>query len=326
MTKTKLFFITIFCAFLSIQLTSCGGDGDDSPGGGSNEDAITGVTLDQSTLSVEKGGTESINAIIAPLGATGTVVWSSSDESIATVDGGVVSGIVEGTATVVASVGVFTATCDVTVTPKQLSGEDETLKGSDYYVIQIGDQAYEAIQDKVVLDFRTDEVDKFLFNWDETFSAGNTVGNNFYGVEEGWVSFVVNNIGWSGAGYSVGDGFGEIDMTDLFDNPEDYYLHIGLKTGQASSSYLFILTDGVTEAKVAIGDDFNDNGTIFTSYQQLVRDNEWNSIEIPVTHLNTLGLHYNQPFQGVNIIAFLAGGIQGTTMNLDSVFFYKKAK
>ena len=113
-------------------------------------------------------------------------------------------------------------------------------------------------------------------------------------------------------------------MTRMFDNPEDYYLHIGLKTGQSASSFLFILNDGISEAKIAIGGDYDDNGTVFPEYTNITRDNEWNSIEIPVSYLNELGLYYNETFQDVNILAFLAGGTEGTTLDMDAVFFYKK--
>jgi hypothetical protein len=113
-------------------------------------------------------------------------------------------------------------------------------------------------------------------------------------------------------------------MTRMFDNPENYYLHVGLKTGQATSSFLLILSDGTTEVKIAIGGEFNDNGSIFEEYAPLKRDNTWDGIEIPVTDLNNLGLTYSEKFSNVNILAFLAGGTAGTTFDMDAVFFYKK--
>lgn len=61
-------------------------------------------------------------------------------------------------------------------------------------------------------------------------------------------------------------------------------------------------------------------------YMDFTRDNEWQEIEIPVSHLRDLGVFYDQPFSDVNILAFLAGGVQGTTLDMDAVFFYKKAE
>lgn len=322
MTKTKLFFTTIFCAFLSLQFASCSSDDSDDATGGGND--ITGITLNKSTLSLEEGSSETLVATITPSGATGSIAWSSSDTSVATVDtNGAVSALKEGTASIAAAVGTFTAICNVTVSKEVVIIDSETLNGSDYYVIQLDDLSYANISDRVIQDFRPDDVDKNLFVWDNTFNAGTSVGTNFYGQDESWITLNVGSVGWSGAGFNAGAGFGTIDMTRMFDNPEDYYLHVGIKTGQASSSYLLILNDGVTEAKIAIGNDFID-GVTYPSYKPLVRDNTWNSIDIPVTHLNTLGLFYNQPFQDLNVLAFLAGGIQGTTLDMDAIFFYKK--
>ncbi|MBR0532706.1 MAG: Ig-like domain-containing protein, partial [Bacteroidales bacterium] len=57
------------------------------------------------------------NATVAPSNATDkTVTWSSSNSSVATVQGGTVTGVAEGTATITATAGGKSATCQVTVT------------------------------------------------------------------------------------------------------------------------------------------------------------------------------------------------------------------
>lgn len=88
-------------------------------GGGSASVAVTGVTLDKNEAEVAVGGTVSLTATVAPSNATTkTVTWESDDEDIATVDGGVVTGVAEGTATITVKTtdGNKTATCEVTVT------------------------------------------------------------------------------------------------------------------------------------------------------------------------------------------------------------------
>ena len=81
---------------------------------------VTGVTLDKETLSLTVGeGTGTLEATVAPANATETrLVWYSSDEKVATVSGGVVTPVAEGTATitVVTVDGDYSATCAVTVT------------------------------------------------------------------------------------------------------------------------------------------------------------------------------------------------------------------
>jgi len=306
---------TVLFAIMALSFTGCGGD----------DIEVTGISLDQATLQVPVESTGALIATLEPEGAKGDVQWSSSDPSVAAVNNGIVTGLKQGTATVAASFGIFSATCEVTVTPKQLDPNNlpASLKGSNYHIIQIDETSYGYIQNKVVNDFRPDDNFKNLWVWEATFLGGTPSGLNFYGMTEGWVSLVVSNVGWSGAGYNVAAGFGDINMTDLYANPNDYVFHIALKSAQPSSSYLFIFTDKTSEAKVCIGSAAIEG---IEPYMDFTRDNEWHSIEIPVSYLNTLGLFYNAAFSDVNILAFLAGGVQGTTLDMDAVFFYKKAE
>ncbi len=79
----------------------------------------TGVTLDQETLTIQVGGTVYLTAAIAPANATNqTVIWSSSDEEIASVlSDGTITAITAGTAviTVTTEEGNFQDSCTVTV-------------------------------------------------------------------------------------------------------------------------------------------------------------------------------------------------------------------
>lgn len=80
---------------------------------------VTGVTLDKATDTIETGETTTLTETVAPSNATNkNVSWSTSNASVATVSGGVVTGVSAGTAriTVTTEDGGFTAHCDVTVT------------------------------------------------------------------------------------------------------------------------------------------------------------------------------------------------------------------
>lgn len=78
---------------------------------------VTGITLDQAVATVEAGATVTLVATVTPEDATDkTVVWTSSDEAIATVADGVVTGVAAGEVTITAQAGEFTATCTITVT------------------------------------------------------------------------------------------------------------------------------------------------------------------------------------------------------------------
>ena len=85
-----------------------------------SEIPVANVTLNQYNLSLFVGGTATLTATVEPENATNkTVTWESDDETVATVEDGVVTAIDEGTATITAKAGDMTATCMVTVTRKE---------------------------------------------------------------------------------------------------------------------------------------------------------------------------------------------------------------
>jgi uncharacterized protein YjdB len=85
----------------------------------------TGVTLNKTSLTLEAGESETLTAAVAPSNTTDkTVTWKSSDETVATVQGGVVTAVGAGTATItVSTTNVKTATCVVTV-PAATTGDE----------------------------------------------------------------------------------------------------------------------------------------------------------------------------------------------------------
>ena len=99
--------------------------------------AVTGVTLDKNEAEVAVGKTITLTPTVAPSNATTkTVTWESDDEDVATVDGGVVTGVAEGTATITVKTtdGNKTATCEVTVTaaPAAVNYEKVTAEPADW--------------------------------------------------------------------------------------------------------------------------------------------------------------------------------------------------
>lgn len=87
--------------------------------------SVTGVSLNKDSTSIEVGETETLTATISPANASNqSVTWSSDDEDVATVDGGVVTAVATGTATITATTvdGGYSASCEVTVTaPSSIS-------------------------------------------------------------------------------------------------------------------------------------------------------------------------------------------------------------
>ena len=79
---------------------------------------VTGVTLDKSSVTLAEGQNMTLHAIVQPANATDkTVKWSSSDSSVATVSGGVVKALKQGTTTITATTkdGNLRASCSIRV-------------------------------------------------------------------------------------------------------------------------------------------------------------------------------------------------------------------
>ncbi|MBO4930433.1 MAG: S-layer homology domain-containing protein [Clostridia bacterium] len=86
--------------------------------------AVTGVSLDKTSLTLEAGKSENLTATVAPETATNKeVTWSSSADAVATVSAGTVAAVKPGNATITVTTtdGAKTATCAVTVTKGTIS-------------------------------------------------------------------------------------------------------------------------------------------------------------------------------------------------------------
>lgn len=298
-------------------------------------EGVTNVTLDQSTVQVEVGKTVTLTATVEPAGAA-EVTWESSNTAVATVDGGVVTGVAEGTAIIAASADGKTASCIVTVVAEGSGDENEngnetpgadhaSLQGSEYYIFQLDETNAQKIASKIVADFRPDNNIKNLFIWDETYIAGTTQGLNFYGEPEAWVSLDVLSVGWSGFAYNVEDLELLNKLSAIMANPENYYFHIAIKSTDNASHLLFL--DGTAgSGKICVGETaFVDKGVTYQPVAGLTRDGSWNEIEVCMADLVAQGLSYgNSNTVALNVFGALSGGVAGTNLQFDAAFIYKK--
>ena len=295
------------------------------------EEGETVITLDKAVGKIAVGETFTLTASVTPAEKASELVWKSSNEAVATVAAGVVTGVAAGEAKISAEIGDVKAEATITVTGGDTPGGDEinhpSLKGSDYFVFQLGGKAAEQIADKIVADFRPDDDKKNLWVWDQTYNAGETSGKNFYGEAEGWVSLTVTSVGWSGCAYACDDLDALNKLAAIMDEPEAYYLHIGMKSTDNASHLVFL--DGTSGAgKFCIGSTaFVDGGTSYSPLKDFTRDGSWGEIEISMKTLIDQGLVYgnNNP-KGLNVFGYLSGGVTGTILQYDAVFIYKKAQ
>lgn len=97
--------------------------------------AATDVSLDKTEATLEIDGTVSLTATVTPADTLDkTITWTSDNEEVATVDGGVVTAVAVGTATITATCGEVSATCTITVSaptptrPTDIEGGSQAQK------------------------------------------------------------------------------------------------------------------------------------------------------------------------------------------------------
>lgn len=88
-----------------------------------SEVPCTGVELDNSNVTFNTlNGTVQLVATVTPENTTDTLIWSSSNDSVATVTNGLIKSVGEGNCIITAKCGEYSTTCNVTVS---LSSESE---------------------------------------------------------------------------------------------------------------------------------------------------------------------------------------------------------
>lgn len=227
------------------------------------------------------------------------------------------------------------AVCGVGIANAQYVGDPALSKttstGNLYDVILLDDASIESLKTsgKTVQDLRTDDVNRFLYVWDNTFVAGD---KSYPGVDmqmDGYVSFDVSTIGWSGAGFNIANA--AADLKHFTDNT---HFHCGLRSTNGIKNVALIIGDGYafenkndkwSPAKISVGSEaFVDNGTAFPLVGNFDADGEWVAVDITLGQLKKLWPSFNYKAGGFggNILSFLAGGTTGKNISLDAVYFY----
>ncbi len=102
---------------------------------------VTGISLSKTSIEVSKGSYTYLFATLTPSDASNTnVIWSSSEESVATVKDGLVTGVNEGKATITATSeeGGYSAKCEVTVTYIPVTGVSLSNEST---LLEIGEES-----------------------------------------------------------------------------------------------------------------------------------------------------------------------------------------
>lgn len=103
---------------------------------------VTGVSLNNTTLTLNAGSTSTLIATVLPSNATNkSVTWSTNNSSVASVNNGTVTAVSTGSAIITASTvdGNYTATCSITVTANTVSVTGVNLSAHTLEMSSIGE-------------------------------------------------------------------------------------------------------------------------------------------------------------------------------------------
>lgn len=187
----------------------------------------TGISLNKSSVTLEAGENEQLVATVTPENCTDSVVWASSNESVATVNSsGKVTAVAAGSATITATAGSFSKECTVTVN----ASDEVVYKSSAFGATNNSDS----------------EIASYTCEW---YSTTN-------GFRLDVTNFNTNKNGWSGAiatGSKNGNMVGKLTTHEAIDKA---VTKVGINFTQAnvsasvSSIDLEVSSDGTNWTKV----------------------------------------------------------------------------
>lgn len=204
--------------------------------------AVTGVKLDQKTLTLDAGDSAQLTATVSPGNATNkSVTWSANNSNVS-VSGGKVTAKTAGSAvvTVTTADGGYTAQCNVTVNESTATDHTElaslSLDGNCYFDTEILPDQDTNTKAKWNLQSGTTYIAGAR---DDNYKFGYTCTDNFYAVR-GTVNSSAKSanywngdwiINQTGVSYQFGDTTVATDAIDSFTLTSPYYLGNMSKNG-----------------------------------------------------------------------------------------------
>lgn len=174
-----------------------------------------------------------------------------------------------------------------------------------------------------------DDQTRFFYIWENTYLPGDGSMPRVDMEEGDYLSLQVGSVGWSGAGYNINKGAG-VDLSNFGDATRFHCAYMTPSNNAPASVGLTILNgdaDGSKAANIAVGDPFNDNGTVFPAIGPKMTD-EWQGVDISLADIKKLSPAFNlaglDAWTG-NVVSILGGGVAGQTLAFDAMYFYTPA-
>ena len=211
----------------------------------------------------------------------------------------------------------------------QFVNATKPAKGDVYDVLLMQTSAIAALQESgaTVNNLEKNDDTRFFYVWVNTLAEADRTadGIGFDGfVSDDWyLCMDVTDAGWSGASFN----FSKDEKVNWNENTRLRFSYrsngptpesVGIKIADTDSDN--------TSANIALGADFNDNGNIYKAIGPRATS-DWQTIDISFADLKKLdpGFSFDYTeFKG-NIFSFLAGGVQGTNICFDAIYFYTPA-
>ena len=158
---------------------------------------------------------------------TAAATWTSSNETVAIVEAGVVTGVAEGTATITCEFQGKVATCTVHV--GSASATAKLKRGSDYYIFQMDETTFNELDQagKVTADLREngafegetlipEDATRVNYVWNPAAEEADApqVGLNSFGKAEGWFSIAAASPTPEGGWGNICGGLGITSAAD----------------------------------------------------------------------------------------------------------------
>lgn len=279
------------------------------------------MVLSDSQIVLEVGATHQLTANVK------VESWETSNAEVATVADGLILAVSEGTTIISAKAGAQSKSCVVKVNKKTSGGgeggDGAKLPYKRVWAVLMDQVTYDANASIIACDARVDDTENFLYVWasGETYAAGESVGKNAYGNDEGYLAMTcVAPDGWSGMGFCVTkessvQGLEELRQAILA-NPDNFFFHIAMKSTDNASHKLYVFNEGANG--FSVGTTEIDGGAVFCDF---TRDGKWHEIDVPMSKF-AAGLKTFE--SGHNILAILSGAQVGAQVNIDAAFFYEK--
>ena len=252
--------------------------------------------------------------------------WTTSNEPVATVKDGLITALAEGNAIISATANGTTKTCVVAVKKDGgQQGGEASIEAKRIWPVVLDGVTAEANASIMAGDLRVDDVENHLYIWasGETYIAGEGTGKNYFGNNEGYVSLTVAAPdGWSGLGFCITKAESVEAIQTLKEaivaNPDNYYLHIGLKATTPGNHQFYIF--GTAETSFAVGTATIEAGQVIGDF---TRDGSWHGFDVPMSQF--AGAIANAEVKsGINIFCVLSGNAVGSQLNMDAIYFYEK--